>query len=97
MAKKLKIAHEERKQRREDSVRKSQKYYSEKPEYNVKERYGLPSSRQINRSDPMGLPPQPRKDHLKVPIRSADCYSGKVARLNSQLGRQGNDSDISTR
>lgn len=45
IAKKLKLAHEERKNRRDESVRKSQKYYSEKPEYNVKERYGLPSSR----------------------------------------------------
>jgi hypothetical protein len=45
MAKKLKIAHENRQKRRDESVRKSQKYYSEKPEYVVKERVGLPQSR----------------------------------------------------
>lgn len=57
MAKKLKIAHENRQKRRDESVRNSQKYYSEKHDYKVKDTKPVPSSRQINRSDPMGLPP----------------------------------------
>jgi hypothetical protein len=45
----------------------------------------------------MGLPPtNPRNQLLKIPVRSADCYSQKVARLNSQLGSRP-DSDVSTR
>lgn len=98
MAKKLKIAHENRQKRRDESVRNSQKYYSEKPDYGVPPKAALPQSRQIPRSDPMGLPPQlPRKESARrIPVKSVDCYSQKVARLNSQLGSRP-DSDVSTR